>query len=570
MSKAAFHSSSLSQHQRDKIDKTVDAIVSSGVLGSSKRRAALLRYLVDRELDGRGDEIKAFSIALDVMGRDKSFDPNSDSIVRSEVGRLRDALRMFAAELVTHDQVVIEIPKGTYRPSFFEVPLASKPAQVFNKSTNLLAVLLVVFSLSFVAWLFATDHLPSTNKAHKTNASNLPFEVARVAVAQPQVSGIDLNTERLSKGLQTELMMDLSAYPWLSVVAPIKGMERLEESDVDYVLNGALYWGGSDWQVDTTLVEFPDEDLVWADTRNIAADTSVIRETLAEFGSSIASEIGSGQGIAPELTRKENANAVPESMDAFLCYLGIHQYIATPTDATHLELRECLLKAVETFPEFGDGWAALALIYFDEARFARNSRLRAEPWNDARLALAQARTYSPLRMPTLNLALIYAIEGPERDMQEFERVSGLLLDLFPRHPPTLYNVGSRMAEFAGKWDEGMSLVEEAIELNPDPPNSFFLTAAYRTAMIGSDAEALESVQPLTATTAESQLILKYLAASRNLDYDEMAKNRKLLSMQGLSQNNEILLHVKNRRYTSELEATILRQLERAFQLEASR
>jgi adenylate cyclase len=61
----------------------------SGLDGASERQRGLLSYLVTEELEGRGERIKAYSIATEVFGRAKDFDPQQDSIVRVEVGRLR-------------------------------------------------------------------------------------------------------------------------------------------------------------------------------------------------------------------------------------------------------------------------------------------------------------------------------------------------------------------------------------------------------------------------------------------------------------------------------------------------
>ena len=61
----------------------------SPVVRFSARRRALLRYLVEETLAGRADRLKGFSVALAVFGRDESFDPQADPVVRFEARRLR-------------------------------------------------------------------------------------------------------------------------------------------------------------------------------------------------------------------------------------------------------------------------------------------------------------------------------------------------------------------------------------------------------------------------------------------------------------------------------------------------
>jgi hypothetical protein len=81
------------------------------------RLGALLRYIVGEELEGRGDRLKAFNIAIDVFERDETFDPQTDSIVRVEMFRLRKALQSYYAVDGASERVRIEVPKGSYRPT---------------------------------------------------------------------------------------------------------------------------------------------------------------------------------------------------------------------------------------------------------------------------------------------------------------------------------------------------------------------------------------------------------------------------------------------------------------------
>jgi len=80
--------------------------------------ASLLRYLVTKTLDGHSDSVKAVTIAQDVLTRGANFDPQTDSIVRVEMGRLRTALSTYYARDGASDPIIIVIDKGTYVPRF--------------------------------------------------------------------------------------------------------------------------------------------------------------------------------------------------------------------------------------------------------------------------------------------------------------------------------------------------------------------------------------------------------------------------------------------------------------------
>ena len=105
-----------SPEQRTAIRRQLDRIAASPVFAHAGRMHPLLRYLVEAELAGDGERLNQSRIAIDVFGRNASFDPAVDSIVRVEVGRLRNKLREYYATDGREDEVVFELPKGRYRP----------------------------------------------------------------------------------------------------------------------------------------------------------------------------------------------------------------------------------------------------------------------------------------------------------------------------------------------------------------------------------------------------------------------------------------------------------------------
>ena len=70
-------------------------VLASSEFARSKRVGSFLRFAAEEVLAGRGGRLKAFSIAREVYGRDESFDPRSDTIVRVEAGRLRRLLNEY-------------------------------------------------------------------------------------------------------------------------------------------------------------------------------------------------------------------------------------------------------------------------------------------------------------------------------------------------------------------------------------------------------------------------------------------------------------------------------------------
>ncbi|WP_299751819.1 hypothetical protein [uncultured Tateyamaria sp.] len=544
------------------VRRTVDAIAASGVLGKSKRREHLLRYLLDQELDGLGAQIKAYTIATDVLGRDASFEPSTDSIVRSEVGRLRDALNLFFAERRDEALVRIEIPKGTYRPRFDATAL-NGPVVLTDNNLRLIAS--TVIFVAAAGLLLAIIGWKATEKSPAISISELPFEVVRVSVEPFKALGANRAVDGLAFGMYSELVMDLSAYPWISVISPQVDAGHAATTLTDYVLTGSTHWSQSTLTTHAELIALPDRSVVWSGRLSAEVTSETVKQSVVEISSQITSMLGSTHGITPQLAKARSAQVSEHGLDALLCYLDLHSYLANPTDRRHLELRGCLTGTLARYPNYGDAWAALAIVYMDESRFERNPRDNAMPWQDATRAVEQALVYAPTRMTSLNAAIVHSIEGPGKDAAAFERYANLLLQLFPRHPPTLFNVGSRMAEFGGEWTNGLELVNQALALEPNPPSFFHLTQAYNAALLGSDKEAWFSVQELTTETSKSELLLRYLAASRNEFEDEQRAILLLLAEQGLAGKDDMEMHIRGRRYNAELETALLEQLNAAFQ-----
>jgi hypothetical protein len=100
------------------IRSALERVTESVLFRGAPQLTAFLRYVVETTLDGRPELIKAYTIAVEALGRSESFDPSRDAIVRVEAGRLRSALSRYYANGGTDDPVVIELPRGTYVPEF--------------------------------------------------------------------------------------------------------------------------------------------------------------------------------------------------------------------------------------------------------------------------------------------------------------------------------------------------------------------------------------------------------------------------------------------------------------------
>lgn len=100
------------------VRRSLDGCLRAPAFRRSQKLAAFLSYVVEEELAGRGEGIKAYTIATQALGRADSFDPGNDPSVRVEAGRLRRVLDEVYADEGRQLPVRILVPVGAYRPTF--------------------------------------------------------------------------------------------------------------------------------------------------------------------------------------------------------------------------------------------------------------------------------------------------------------------------------------------------------------------------------------------------------------------------------------------------------------------
>ena len=83
--------------EREQYLAQIDRLVNSHVLHGSESLCKLLRYLAEHALDHPGSTLKEYQIATEVFGRSPNFDPQSDSTIRVQAGRLRLKLAEYYA-----------------------------------------------------------------------------------------------------------------------------------------------------------------------------------------------------------------------------------------------------------------------------------------------------------------------------------------------------------------------------------------------------------------------------------------------------------------------------------------
>ncbi len=106
--------------QLDKEQKLeqLERLLQSRTLQHSESLKAFLRFVVEKTVAEQEIQLKEYTIATEVFGRNSDYDPRIDSVVRVQAGRLRTKLQEYYTTEGKDDLIVIDLPKGHYHPVF--------------------------------------------------------------------------------------------------------------------------------------------------------------------------------------------------------------------------------------------------------------------------------------------------------------------------------------------------------------------------------------------------------------------------------------------------------------------
>src|SRR5262245_10493669 len=246
--------------QRDQaVRRELDTILSSQGFVQSKRLTEFLRFVVERHLDSKDDELKETFIAVEVFGRKADYDPKQDSIVRTEAGRLRSKLIEYYAREGRTDSVVIELPKGRYTPVFRITDVAATDDKRTLRSLwSRTGLVILSLAIAVIGYWWVTTR-------------NLPIDIAVLPLKNLSP---DASNEYFVDGLTDQIIRDLSVIEGLAVRsqtssfvfknAPRNLGEVRKQLGVDYILEGSVLREGRRLRINAQLVRVRDDFMLWS------------------------------------------------------------------------------------------------------------------------------------------------------------------------------------------------------------------------------------------------------------------------------------------------------------------
>lgn len=116
-----------SAFEPDEVRLALENILSSKHFVNAHKKKKFLRLICDFYLEGRAQELNEHILGYDVFGRDSSYNPSDDPIVRVFAHEIRKKLEAYYANEGAGDAIRLEIPAGSYQPVFTRHPLADAP-----------------------------------------------------------------------------------------------------------------------------------------------------------------------------------------------------------------------------------------------------------------------------------------------------------------------------------------------------------------------------------------------------------------------------------------------------------
>ena len=307
--------------QRRDVMRQLDRICSSEEFRNKHVMKRFLTYLVTLHVEGRSDEIKAYSIGVDVFERGRDFDPHTNPHVRISAGRLRRSLRAYYWDEGAGDHIRIVVPKGTYVPSITRSNSGLATTGVASHAT-----------------------LPPT-------IAVLPF--------RNLTAGNDL--DYLAIGFSQELTDALTKFDEFKVI----GFGRRPEDDqshsqtvdeirargIGFLVDGDIRSSGTQVKVSFRLIDTSDDSRLAAYSFRFALECDGIFEVQEDIGRRIAAHFGAEYGHINQKRYRIIQQSKPKTLSEQDLLLRYYHYVTVLTPEAAVEYEKAALEALEREPD---------------------------------------------------------------------------------------------------------------------------------------------------------------------------------------------------------------------------
>ncbi len=442
----------------------LERIRLSAEFDAPDRDRKFLAYVVEETLAGRGDRIKAYSIATEVFGRGSSFDPQTDPAVRIEAGRIRRALERYYLVAGRNDPIVISMPKGAYVPTF-ERRADNRPATVKASATPSQEMPLsrrdrrpVMFGAAALvcglAGLWAgLPFLPGGNAA--TGGSDRPNIPKLIVTPFEDLSGTR-QSAMMARGLTDEVVGNLARFK--EIVPVTRDDPARKPGDRAYALEGRVRLEGERLRLVVRLVQRSDGSVVWANTYDERLHSGEVIDLQARTAAAVSSAVAEPYGAVFQASAAELRRSVPKEWQAYACTLTYYDHRGDADPQSHRSVQDCLQRTTRQFPTYATAWALLSMSYVDALRNRFDPATSTGMLALAGEAAARAVDLAPLDVRALEAQMLVLFDRGEVDAAL--AVGARALAINPNDTELAGAYGLRLA-LSGEWETGCKLLSDA-------------------------------------------------------------------------------------------------------------
>ncbi|MGH6859693.1 MAG: hypothetical protein ACRECY_05510 [Phyllobacterium sp.] len=444
----------------------LERLLSDPEFRSTERNKKFLRYAMEQLLQGRGDKVKAYAIAIDVFGRPATFDPGIDPIVRIEATRLRASLTQYYELHAQNGGLRIDLPKGRYVPAVSRLafagsrvtgamPVPDQPGQFRNSGTG--------SHPSWRTWLRAAASICVAGGLLLNGYFLLPVFGQKKSVFSEKpsviidVRSMDGGSDNDAQMMRDALMVALSQFQTLKILVP----NRVTPGGTRAASTGDLSQGH--YQVVLKYRPGATAQSVWWQIIDLRSGEALIsrsktvldREAAQTFIVWLANQIAGVEGI---INKTEARLDVANPTLGNGCILRAYNTLRSPQSEALQHARACLETTLEQRPNDAEAHAALSMVLLaaSPAGTAGDLPRRALDLANRSAGLAPHSASSAVAQ----MSALYRLGKTEAAILAGRRA----ISLNPNAGQGLANLGSLLF-MTGRWEEGLSLVTKAAQID---------------------------------------------------------------------------------------------------------
>lgn len=316
------------------IMRQLQLILESPDFRATKLQRAFLKFVVTKTIAGESDEIKGYTVATEVFDRNEDFDQSVDPIVSIHANKLRRALERYYLTEGANDPLIIDIPKGSYVPTF-SVQEAEAPEKLIPV-------------------------LPGRNPQ---NSLLWPT----VLIRPLKCLKIESDMNYLSIGIATQIGIELSRHQDVRAIfhRPKGSWQRASDIGVRFVLDGYIREDDTGISLTFYLEDSVYGTQVWGDTFKCPKNDPNPAAFEEEVAQIVAVKVAGEYGVIADTLAPECRDKPPTQLSTYEAILRYHEFQYKYDAESLSKAISALEHATNTEPQCGRVWAMLGRLYGD-------------------------------------------------------------------------------------------------------------------------------------------------------------------------------------------------------------